>query len=82
MWEMGASAEPAAAATLVILSFVCFIAGAVFRRWPDKVREVFETVDGSIFIMTEETHRALITTSGWVLTLLSVTALLAAAAIL
>lgn len=82
MWEMGASAEPTAAATLVVLSFVCFIAGAVFRRWPDKVREVFETIDGSIFVMTEEAHRTLITMSARVMTLLSVATLLAAAAVL
>ncbi len=82
MWEMGAPAEPAAAVMLVVLSFVCFIAGAVFRRWPEKVGDLVGQVDGSVWWMTREMHLAVITTSAWALTFLSVLALVAAAAIL
>ena len=82
MWEMGAPAEPAAAVMLVVLSFVCFIAGAVFRRWPEKVGDLVGQVDGSVGWMTREMHLAVITTSAWALTFLSVLALVAAAAIL
>ncbi|MFO7287429.1 MAG: hypothetical protein LOD94_16930 [Gammaproteobacteria bacterium] len=82
MWEMGASADPAAAVTLLILSFLCFIAGAVFRRWPDKVGDLVGTIDGSVWWMPREMHLSMITTSSWALTILSLAALLAAAAIL
>jgi len=82
MPEMGAPSDWAAVGTLCVVSFLSFIAGAVFRRWPDKVREYFETVDGSLTFLTPEAHLALIATSAWALHAASLAALVAAALLL
>jgi hypothetical protein len=82
MLEMGASADWAAAAALILLSFGCFVAGTIFRKWPEKVREYVETIDGSVMLLTREAHQAMIITSAWGLTVVSLAALVAAALIL
>lgn len=82
MWEMGTSADPAAAAALVVVSFVCCIAGAVLRRWPDRVRDLVGIVDGSILHLTRDAHLVVVRSSAWALSFLSVAALVAAAAVL
>lgn len=82
MPEMGAPLEWAAVSTLCVVSLLSFVAGAVFRRWPDRVREYCETVDGSLILLTREAHLLLITASAWALRAVSVAALLAAASLL
>lgn len=82
MPEMGGPSEWAAVGTLCVVSLLSFIAGAVFRRWPDKVRERFETLDGSLVFLTPEAHFALITTCAWALHAVSMAALVAAALLL
>jgi hypothetical protein len=63
---------------LFVLSFLCFVGGAALRRWPDKVQDYMERVDGSMLFVTAETHRALIYATGVALTALSLLALVAA----
>jgi len=82
MPEMGVPSDWAAVGTLCVVSFVSFMAGAVFRRWPDKVRQRFESVDGSLMFLSPDAHLALITASGWALQAASVAALVAAARLL
>lgn len=82
MPEMGAPSEWAAVGTLCVVSFLSFIAGAVFRRWPERVRDYFESVDGSLAFLTPEAHFALIAASAWTLHGASVAALVAAALLL
>jgi|GEM_PF-2190571 len=82
MPEMGAPPEWAAVATLCVVSFFSFIVGAVFRRWPDKVREYFEPVDGSLLFLTPDAHLALIKAAAWALQAASVASLVAAARLL
>jgi hypothetical protein len=68
-----------AVAVLVIVSFVSFVAGFVFRKWPDKVQAFTEEVDGFALFVTPEAHRAMIVQCGFVLVAVSFAALLAAA---
>lgn len=82
MLEMGASPNWAAGATLIVVSFLSFVTGAVFRTWPDKVRDHVETVDGSLSFLSAEAHLAFITFSAWALNAASVAALVAAALVL
>ena len=82
MPEMGAPSEWMAVGTLCVVSLVSFVAAGVFRRWPDKVREHFEPLDGSLIFLTPEAHLALITTSAWALHGVSIAALVAAALLL
>jgi len=82
MPEMGAPPDWAAGATLIVVSFLAFIAGAVFRTWPDKVRERVASLDGSLTLLTPEAHLAFITFSAWALTAASAAALVAAALVL
>jgi len=71
--------EPASAVVfLFVLSFFCFMSGAALRRWPDRVQSYVERVDGSMWFVTPETHRALIRATGVALTALSLLALIAA----
>jgi hypothetical protein len=71
-----------AVGTLCVVSLLSFVAGGVFRRWPEKVREHFETLDGSLVFLTPEAHLALISASAWVLHGVSIAALVAAALLL
>jgi hypothetical protein len=63
---------------LFVLSFLCCVGGAALRRWPEKVQDYMERVDGSMLFVTPETHRALIYATGVALTGLSLLALVAA----
>jgi len=63
---------------LFALSFLCFMSGAALRRWPDRVQAYMESVDGSLGFVSAATHRALILSTGFALTALSVLALVAA----
>jgi hypothetical protein len=70
------------AAALVSLSFFSFVAGVVFRKWPDKVQEYSENFDGSVYFLPPELQRALVKTSGTALVLISFLALLATSLII
>lgn len=74
-----AAAAPASAVVfLFVLSFFCFMSGAALRRWPDKIQAYIERVDGSLWFVSAETHRALIHATAFALTSLSLLALVAA----
>ncbi|HLF09759.1 MAG TPA: hypothetical protein VJA26_00975, partial [Gammaproteobacteria bacterium] len=60
-------------------SFFSFVAGVIFRKWPDKVQEYAENVDGLAFFISPDGHRALIQMCGLTLIVMSFGALLAAA---
>lgn len=76
---VAATTAPASTvAFLFVVSFFCFITGAILRRWPDKVRAYVERVDGSVWFVGEGTHRALIRATSFALTALSLVALVAA----
>lgn len=80
MFEMGASAGTAAA--LIVISFVSYVAGLVLGKWPEKVREYVEGIDGSVAFLTEQAHRALTRLCSRALLGISFAALLAAALVL
>lgn len=63
---------------LLVLSFFCFMSGAALRRWPEKVQAYIERVDGSLWFVSADTHRALIQATAFALTSLSLLALVAA----
>jgi len=79
MMEAGVSSDTAAAAALVLISFCSFIAGAILRKWPERVREYVENLDGFVLLLSPEAHRALISASAIGLWATSAVALLAAA---
>ena len=73
-----ATASQSAVLFLFVLSFLCFMSGAALRRWPDRIQAYMERVDGSLWFVSAETHRALILATGIALTALSVLALVVA----
>jgi hypothetical protein len=73
-----ASSEFGTIAALVVISFFSFIAGTICRRWPDKLQEYAELIDGSTLCLSPEAHRALIQMCGLALSAMSIGALLAA----
>lgn len=73
-----ATAPASAVVFLFVLSFLCFMSGAALRRWPDRVQSYLEQVDGSLWFVSAETHRALIRATGIALTCLSLLALVGA----
>ena len=75
---VGATARASAVVFLFVLSFLCFMSGAALRRWPDRVQAYSERVDGSLWFVSPETHRALINATGIALIALSLIALIAA----
>lgn len=77
MIELGSAHAPTAA--LIAISFISFLAGQVFRKWPDKVQDIAESLDGSLLLLSPEAHRALIRICGTALSMMSFGALLAAA---
>jgi hypothetical protein len=79
MIELAASSGFAPAAGLVAISFLSFLAGLVCRKWPDKVQDVAESLDGSLLLLSPRAHRALIRVCGSTLSMMSFGALLAAA---
>jgi len=76
MFEVGAWSD--AVAALVAISFFSFLAGLVLRKWPEKIREYVEDIDGSVLFLSREAHRAMIDVCGRALILISVATLLAA----
>ena len=68
-----------AAIFLVAVSFFAFVVGTIFRKWPEKVQERVEDIDGSIFLMTPEAHRQFIEVAGYALVVMSFAALIGAA---
>jgi hypothetical protein len=79
MIEVGLSSNVVAVAALVAVSFFCFVVGTVFRKWPEKVRQYAENVDGSVYLLSPEAHRAIILACGFALLVISFVTLLAAA---
>ena len=75
---IAATAPASAVVFLFVLSFLCFMSGAALRRWPDKVQAYIERVDGSLWFVSTETHRALIYATAIALTTLSLLAVIAA----
>ena len=75
---VAATAPASAVVFLFVLSFLCFMSGAALRRWPDQVQAYIERVDGSLWFVSPETHRALINATGIALIALSLIALIAA----
>jgi hypothetical protein len=75
---VAATAPASAVVFLFIVSFLCFMSGAALRRWPDKVQAYIERVDGSLWFVSTETHRALIHATGMTLTALSLLSVIAA----
>ncbi len=75
---VSATAPSLAVVFLFAVSFVCFMSGAVLRRWPEEVQAYMEQVDGSLWFVSAATHRALIVATRLVLTTLSLLALVAA----
>ena len=77
MIEFGASSDFNAVA-LVAVSFVSFLAGYVLRKWPDKVQQYAEDIDGSFVLFTPETHKLVMDAAGIALWVLSLVALVVA----
>jgi hypothetical protein len=75
---VAASAPSSAVVFLFVVSFLCFMSGAALRRWPDEIRSYIERVDGSLWFVPADTHRALIHATGIALTVLSLLAVVAA----
>lgn len=75
---VAATAPASAVVFLFVLSFVCFMSGAALRRWPERVQAYIERVDGSLWFVTAEVHRALINATGIALIALSLLAVVAA----
>ena len=75
---VAATAPASAVVFLFIVSFLCFMSAAALRRWPDKVQAYIERVDGSLWFVSSETHRALIQATGLTLTALSLLSVVAA----
>jgi hypothetical protein len=67
------------AAALVALSFVSFVLGFVFRKWPERVQVHAEAIDGSAHLFSPRTHRLVIELAGSMLIAVSFATLLAAA---
>lgn len=78
MIDVGVAPSLGAVVALLGTSFCSFMMGVVFRKWPGVVQAYVETLDGSMWLMRPETHRALIQSSGVALIALSFVALLAA----
>ena len=72
------AAHIAAVAALVVISFVAYVAGIVFRKWPEKVCRYAEQVDGLAAVLPPETHLAMVRTCGFAFIVLSAAALLSA----
>ena len=72
------AAQVAAVAALVVISFVSYVAGVVFRKWPERVCRYAEQVDAIAAILPPETHRAMVKTCGFAFIVLSAAALLSA----
>ncbi len=73
------AAHIGAVTALVVISFVSYIAGLVFRKWPDRICRVAEQLDGIAWLLPPEAHRAMVQTCGFAFLILSGAALLAAA---
>jgi hypothetical protein len=76
---MGALTGMFAAAVLLAISLFSFVMGSIFRKWPEKVHECVEPLDGSAYLFSPETHRATTIAAGFALSVLSLVALIAAA---
>ncbi len=79
MIELSAAPDVGAAVTLVAVSFVSYLGGVICRKWPDRVQAYTETLDGSMWLIPPQAHRALIQSSGLALVAMSFAALLGAA---
>ena len=75
---VAATAPSSAVLFLFAVSFLCFMSGAVLRRWPERVQAYMERMDGSLWFVSADTHRALIAATGIALTALSLLAVVAA----
>lgn len=78
MLEIGASADVGTVVALLVVSFVSYIAGVVFRKWPEKVQEYAAELDGSAWLLAPETQRAIIGNCGRALIAISFIALVVA----
>jgi hypothetical protein len=78
MIDVAASSDISVAAALVAISFFSFLAGVIFRKWPEKVQEYAESIDGFVLFISPQAHRTLIERCGFALSLMSFAALIAA----
>ena len=78
MFELAGSPDIGAVAGLVAVSFFSYIAGIILRKWPDKVQAYAETIDGFVWFITPEAHRAIIDRCAVIFVLMSFAALAAA----
>jgi hypothetical protein len=74
-----ASADIGSIVALVVVSFLSYVTGVVFRKWPEKVQQYAENIDGSAAFLSPEKHRAIIGNCGVALIVISFVALVAAA---
>lgn len=78
MFESGAAADIGSIVALVIVSFFSYVAGVVFRKWPEKVQQYAEELDGSSLFVAPETQRVIIANCGRLLIAISFLALIVA----
>jgi hypothetical protein len=65
-------------AVLIGVSFIAFLLGEIFRKWPEKIEALTENIDGYAWFLSPAANRALIVQSGAVLVGLSFATLLLA----
>ena len=78
MVEFAAAADVGSIVALVVVSFLSYVAGLALRKWPEKVQQYAEDLDGSSLFVTPETQRAIIDNCGRALIAMSFVALIAA----
>jgi hypothetical protein len=78
MLDFGASPDVGAIVALIVVSFFSYIAGVVFRKWPEKVQEYAEELDGSSWFIAPEIQLTIIGNCGRALIAISFLALVAA----
>lgn len=78
MIEFGPSPDAGAAIALIAISFFSFLAGFALRKWPEKVQQYAEDIDGSFLLFTPQTHKLVIEAAAVAFWVLSLAALVAA----
>ena len=79
MFDVVIAPDIGAVVALVAVSFVSFVGGLIFRKWPEKVQAYTEDMDGFAWLITPEANREMIAQCGGVLVVVSFAALFAAA---
>jgi hypothetical protein len=65
-------------AVLIGVSFIAFLLGEIFRKWPEKIEALTANIDGYALFLSPAANRAMIVQSGAVLVGLSFATLLLA----